>query len=183
MNHRPHIFWLFGFSGAGKSTLAEALRRALVAEAGVQPLMLDGDRLRDGLCRGLGFSDADRAENLRRAAEVARLAVESGQIAIAAFITPREEHRRLIEGIVGVENLSLIHVAASLEVCRGRDVKGLYARSQSGGVPQMTGVSSGFDQPSRWDLRLDTGTELVADSTARLVRFARARIDVPRPSG
>lgn len=176
MNHRPHIFWLFGLSGAGKSTLSEALRSEIVETTQTRPLMLDGDRLRNGLCRGLGFTDADRAENLRRAAEVARLGVESGQVVIAAFITPREEHRRMIEEIVGAEAISLVHIDASLDVCRERDVKGLYARALAGGVPRMTGVSSGFDAPARCALRLDTGAEEPALSSARLMNFARQKL-------
>ena len=173
MNHSPHVFWLFGLSGAGKSTLAGALGRDLRATLEAPALVLDGDRLRNGLCRGLGFCEDDRAENLRRAAQVARLGVESGLIVIAAFITPREANRRMIEEIVGAECLSLIHVDASLDVCRQRDVKGLYARALAGGVPQMTGVSAGFDPPSRCALRLETGTETPEVSAAKLTRFAR----------
>lgn len=179
--YRPHIFWLFGFSGAGKSTLAEALRADLLATCDVRPLMLDGDRLRDGLCRGLGFGDEDRAENLRRAAEVARLGVESGQAVIASFITPREAHRLMIAEIVGAEMISLIHVDATLEVCRARDVKGLYARSLAGGVPQMTGVSAGFDSPARYALKLDTSAEAPALSAARLTGFAREKLGLRVP--
>ena len=169
MNYRPHIFWLFGLSGAGKSTLSEALRSELYVTLEARPLMLDGDRLRNGLCQGLGFTDADRGENLRRAAEVARLAVESGQVVVAAFITPREEHRRMIEKIIGPEWLSLVHVDAALEVCQERDVKGLYARAAAGEVRRMTGVSAsaGFDLPSRCALRLQTGAESPEMSAAR----------------
>jgi adenylyl-sulfate kinase len=177
--YRPHVFWLFGLSGAGKSTLSLLVQAELEAILGIRGLMLDGDRLRNGICRGLGFSEADRAENLRRAAEAARLGLESHLVVIAAFITPREENRRMIEQIVGLENLSLIHIDAALEVCRERDVKGLYAKAAAGQVPQMTGVSSGFDAPSRCALRLDTAAEHPAASAERLVRFARERIGRP----
>ncbi len=175
--HRPHVFWLFGLSGAGKSTLSGLLQAELEMTLGLRPLMLDGDRLRNGLCRGLGFTEADRAENLRRAAEVARVGLESGQVVIAAFITPREENRRMIEEIVGAHWLSLIHIDASLETCRERDVKGLYARAAAGQVPQMTGVSAGFDAPTRYALRLETSKEDSTASALRLLQFARSKIE------
>ena len=179
MNCQPHVFWLFGLSGAGKSTLAAALRRDLSNTLDATPLMLDGDRLRNGLSRGLGFSEADRAENLRRAAEVARLGVESDQVVIAAFITPREENRRMIEQVVGADLVSLIHVDASLDICQRRDAKGLYARAVAGTLPQMTGVSASFDVPSRFALRLETGVESPEISAEKLWKFARKRLDGP----
>ncbi len=172
-----HVFWLFGLSGAGKSTLAGALARELrAAPRDVRPLLLDGDRLRAGLCAGLGFDDASRTENLRRAAEVARLGVESGLTVIASFITPLEEQRRMIAGIVGSGRLSLVHVAAPLATCRRRDVKGLYARAAAGAVPRMTGISAGFELPARVDLKLRTDREPPAVSAARLLDFALGRI-------
>jgi len=176
--NRPHVFWLFGLSGAGKSTLAESLRGELSGTLNAMPLMLDGDRLRGGLCLDLGFSDADRAENLRRAAEVARLGVESGHVVIAAFITSREENRLMIEKIIGKEWISLIHVDASLDVCRERDVKGLYARALTGEVQWMTGLTAAFDPPSRCALQLETGTEEPKVSATKLLGFARQMIEV-----
>lgn len=173
---KGHVFWLFGLSGAGKSTLAGKLRGSLEGRPGATPLMLDGDRLRDGLCRGLGFSDEDRTENLRRAAEVARLGVESGLVVIASFITPRETQRKMIEGILGAESLSMILLDAPLETCRQRDVKGLYRKAAAGTVQQMTGLTSAFDPPERFALRLETGAETLERSTARLVEFASGRL-------
>lgn len=171
MPSRPHVFWLFGLSGAGKTTLATALHRALPGA-----LLLDGDRLRAGLCRGLGFSDADRTENLRRAAEVARLGVESGLVVIAAFITPLQEQREMVRTLIGAERLSLIFVDAPLAVCRERDVKGLYAGAQRGAVQGMTGVASVFEPGETVDLRLATDGDVVALSAEKLVRFARERL-------
>ena len=167
------VFWLCGLSGAGKSTLASALAADLRA-AGCSVLALDGDRLRAGLCAGLGFSDADRAENLRRAAETARLATESGLDVVAAFITPRASHRALVAGIVGADRFHLIHVAAPLNVCRARDVKGLYARAATGAVAQFTGVSSEFEPPTDDAMTLATAAEPVAVSAARLRAYALA---------
>jgi adenylyl-sulfate kinase len=176
MKNNGHVIWLFGMSGAGKSTLAAALQGELLRTTSTKVLMLDGDRLRTGLCRGLGFTDTDREENLRRAGEVARLGVESGLVVIAAFITPREQHRKMIRRIVGKSNLSLVHLAATLEVCRNRDTKGLYAGAAAGRVALMTGIDSGFDEPTHVDLRVDTNTSSVADCLATLADFVCQRL-------
>ena len=175
-----HVFWLFGLSGAGKSTLADSLIGALRSQ-GVPVLALDGDTLRVGLSRGLGFSDSDRAENLRRAAEAAQLGANSGLCVVASFITPLESHRQLVTEILGAKNLSLIHVSAPLEVCRARDTKGLYARAEAGQVPQMTGVSSAFEAPRRADLVILTALEDIAVSSAKLLDFALARLAPGEP--
>ena len=173
-----HVFWLFGLSGAGKSTLAGLLTRRL-QQQGRGVLALDGDVLRAGLCQGLGFSEADRTENLRRAAEVARIGTDSGLCVIASFITPLNAHRRLIRDIVGVDRLSLIFADAPLAVCRQRDIKGLYARAQTGQLSQMTGISSAFEAPEHTDLVLPTA-EVPPEASARtLLEFALARLDRP----
>lgn len=176
MDNIGHVFWLFGMSGAGKSTLAMALQHELRKTASIRTLMLDGDRLRLGLCRGLGFTDLGREENLRRAGEVARLGVESGLIVIAAFITPRERHRQMLRQIVNESSLSLVHIAAPLDVCRRRDVKGLYAGAATGRVALMTGVDSSFEAPLKIDLQIDSATRSVTDCLATLNDFARRRL-------
>jgi adenylyl-sulfate kinase len=179
MKPKGHVFWLFGLSGAGKSTLAELLANQL-REKDIAVLILDGDTLRAGLCRGLGFSDSDRAENLRRAAEAAKLGTASGLCVVASFITPLESHRRLITEILGRRNLSLVHVSAPLEVCQSRDTKGLYARAQTGQVAQMTGLSSAFEPPASTDLVIPTASEDITACSAQLLSFALARLDPPR---
>ena len=171
-----HVFWLFGLSGAGKSSLAAKLWEEFRRSNARGVLMLDGDRLRNGLCRGLGFSDEDRTENLRRAAEVARLGVESGLIVIAAFITPHESQRRAVESIVGEGACSMILVDASLEICQRRDVKGLYHRAAKGGLEKMTGVGSAFEAPTKFALRIESGSEPLDTSAAKLARFALAKV-------
>ncbi len=170
-----HVFWICGLSSAGKSTLAAGLIKALRA-ADRPVLELDGDTLRHGLCFGLGFSDTDRAENLRRAAEVARLGLESGLCVVASFITPRESHREQARTLIGTNNFSLIWADAPLEVCRRRDVKGLYAKAQVGQIPQMTGISSSFEAPGCADLILSTGTTAPEESSRTLVQFAFNRL-------
>jgi adenylyl-sulfate kinase len=171
----PHVFWLFGLSGAGKSTLAEILVKHLRDER-LPVLSLDGDDLRAGLCRGLGFSDNDRTENLRRAAETAKLGTSSGLCVVASFITPLQSHRQLVTDILGAQNVSMIHVSAPFEVCRSRDTKGLYARAQAGQVAQMTGLSSPFEAPGLTDLVIATAHMDIAASAAQLLRFARTRL-------
>jgi len=139
-------------------------------------LALDGDVLRAGLCHGLGFSDADRAENLRRAAEAARLGADSGLCVVASFITPLNAHRRLVRDIIGADRLSLVFADAPLEVCRQRDVKGLYARAQAGQLLQMTGVGSAFEPPEQTDLTLPTSGVSIAASAEALLDFSLRRM-------
>jgi adenylyl-sulfate kinase len=170
-----HVFWIFGLSGAGKSTLATALTREL-RDRQIPVLELDGDILRNGLCNGLGFSDGDRRENLRRAATVAQLGTVSGLCVVASFITPFEVHRQLVREIIGPARISFIFADAPLAVCRQRDVKGLYARAQAGQVPQMTGIGSSFEKPVTVDLILSTSTETADASVRKLVEFALARL-------
>lgn len=169
------VFWLFGLSGSGKSTLASECAAALRAE-GTPVLTLDGDQLRSGLCQGLGFDDEDRQENLRRAAEVARLALESRLCVIASFITPLERNRREIVRILGAQVVRFIHVDAPLETCRARDTKGLYARATQGAVTQFTGVSSLFEMPHHVDLTLETASTTVGASTDRLLHYMRTEL-------
>ena len=170
-----HVFWLCGLSGAGKSTLADALLATLRAQ-GRQVLALDGDVLRTGLCKGLGFSAADRAENLRRAAQVARVASDSGLNTVASFITPLQANRDMVIEILGRDRCSLVFVDAPLAVCQQRDVKGLYSRANQGGVAQMTGLSSPFEPPSNADLVIPTAAQSPAESSARLLEFVLPRL-------
>lgn len=179
MNDRSHVFWFFGLSGAGKSTLADALSRDLFSEHGEKVLRLDGDRLRSGLCSGLGFSDADRTENLRRAAQVARLGIESGLVVVAAFITPQIIQRSAIESIIGATAVSFVYVDADLATCQRRDVKGLYAGAAKGAVKQMTGVSARFEPPSNPPaLWLQTAGENPEQSLAKLKFFVRQKLEL-----
>jgi adenylyl-sulfate kinase len=175
-----HVFWLFGLSGAGKSTLADALIDTLRSR-GRSILALDGDALRTGLCQGLGFSAGDRAENLRRAAQVARLATDSGVSVIASFITPLQANRDMVADIIRRERCSLVFVDAPLAVCQQRDVKGLYSRAQQGSVPQMTGLSSPFEPPSHPDLVIHTAAQSPAESSAALLEFVLQRLPAPSP--
>lgn len=185
---RPQVFWLFGLSGAGKSTLAARLATAL-RQDGIPVLELDGDAVRSGLCLGLGFSDSDRTENLRRSAEAARLALKSNLCVIASFITPLEAHRQLVTAIIGQDRLSRVFIDAPLDTCRARDVKGLYARAAAGSVFQMTGLTSQFERPGSCEFTVNTTGQNVDVCAARLLEYAtrflgkppNAVLDAPEP--
>lgn len=158
LKQRGRVIWLYGLSGSGKSTLAIALERRLHAE-GITTHLLDGDNVRTGLNRDLGFTDADRSENIRRIAEVAKLFVQAGVVVIAAFITPQRAHRQLARSIIGANDFLEVYVAASFETCASRDPKGLYAKARAGGVQQFTGRDSTFEAPPDGDrdvLLIDT---------------------------
>jgi adenylyl-sulfate kinase len=172
------VFWLFGMSGAGKTTLARRLG-AYLRQVGHSVLMLDGDQLRAGVCRDLGFSDGARQENIRRAAEIARLASSQGYVVVAAFITPFESFRTGAREIIGDQHLDLIWADAPLEVCRTRDPKGLYAGHREGTVQRMTGLDSTFEVPVQPDLRLRTADRTIDESFQELVAFCASRVVSP----
>ena len=169
LRQRGRVIWLYGLSGSGKSTLAIALERRLHAE-GVATHLLDGDNVRTGLNRDLGFTDADRSENIRRIAEVAKLFVQAGVVVICAFITPQKAHRQLARTIIGADDFNEIYVAASFETCAKRDPKGLYAKAGTGAVKQFTGRDSSFETPTDGDGALIIDTE-VETPDASLIRL------------
>lgn len=179
---RARVIWLYGLSGSGKSTLAVALERRLAAEGRVTHL-LDGDNVRTGLNRGLGFSDEDRAENLRRVAEVAKLFLQAGVITICSFITPLRAHRALVRGIIGPEDLIEVYIDASYATCQRRDPKGLYAKAASGAVTGFTGRDSAFEPPLPSDPAevISTESETPEASLARLHAGIRPRLQLPTP--
>ncbi len=150
------VVWLTGLSGSGKSTLARALETHLVSK-GRACYVLDGDNIRQGLNRDLGFSPSDRHENIRRIGEVAALLADAGLITITAFISPYRADRRLARQAAGVQPFMEVFLNTSLAVCRRRDPKGLYARARQGQVKQFTGVAAPYERPRRPDMVLDTG--------------------------
>ncbi|MDQ8209021.1 adenylyl-sulfate kinase [Coraliomargarita sp. SDUM461003] len=162
LKQRGHVFWFYGLSGSGKSTLANALERKL-AEQGFVTKILDGDNIRSGLNSDLGFSDADRQENIRRIAEVTRLFLDAGIVVFTSFITPKRELRAAAREIVGLDDMTPVYVEASFETCAERDVKGLYAKAAAGGVKNFTGKDSSFEAPVAgdpdWTITTDKQTE------------------------
>jgi adenylylsulfate kinase len=175
---RATVVWLFGLSGSGKTTLANALDRRLAAE-GRFSVVLDGDNIRTGLNRGLGFSDEDRRENIRRVAEVSRLFLQAGVIVINAFITPRRELRDLARSIIGADDLLEVFLEASFDACAARDPKGLYARAGQGGVAKFTGVDSAFEAPDHANLILNTERQPPAECLESLLALVRERVSPP----
>jgi len=158
---KAHVYWFFGLSGSGKSTMADALAVYLKV-SGVPILRLDGDQLRTGLNKDLGFSSEDRLENVRRAAEIAKLSLAQGISVVASFITPEEIHRKKAREILGTK-VHLIFVDASMETCRQRDVKGLYHQEGKGNIQQFTGVSAPFERPIDADMIISTEEKSVEE--------------------
>ncbi len=173
-----HVLWLYGLSGSGKSALANALERDL-HQLGFKTQILDGDNIRSGLNSDLGFSDADRLENIRRIAEVAKLFAHAGIITITAFITPKKELRELARRTVGDQDFTEVYVKCSFETCEQRDVKGLYAKAKSGGVKQFTGKDSAFEPgDDTADLVIDTETQSLEASKASLKNALGAKLNL-----
>lgn len=154
--HSPATVWLTGLSGAGKSTIAYELEMMLLAD-GRPCFVLDGDNMRHRLNADLGFSPADRKENIRRAAEVARMMNEAGLVVVTSFISPYREDRAMACAIIGEERFLEVHVSTSATVCESRDPKGLYAKARAGQILEFTGVSSPYEAPLYPALELDTG--------------------------
>ena len=176
LRQHARAVWLFGLSGSGKSTLAVGLERRLFAE-GFTTHLLDGDNVRAGLNRDLGFAAAERAENIRRVAEVAKLFVQAGIIPIVAFITPLRELRELARTIIGTDDLIEVYVEASIENCARRDPKGLYAKAGGGRIQDFTGFSAPFEPPDPAGLMVNTDNEPVEHSVERLHQFVLPRLD------
>lgn len=167
LNQKSMVIWLYGLSGSGKSTLANALDRRF-HDSGFHSYILDGDNLRTGLNHGLGFSDEDRHENIRRAAEVGKLLLEAGIIVIASFITPQNALRSLAQNIIGPNDFFEAYLQCSFEQCAKRDVKGLYKKAQKGEVAQFTGKTASFEAPDNAHLVLDTEHESLDESLEKL---------------
>lgn len=167
-DHLGQVLWLTGFSGAGKTTLARELESRLEAQ-GKAVVVLDGDSLREGLCRDLGFSPQDRSENLRRAAEVAKLFADKGFTVICAFISPLRGQRETAREIIGAERFREVFIDADLKTCEQRDVKGLYAKARRGEISNFTGIGADFEVPDRPDLHIRTDRHSVAECLGQLI--------------
>lgn len=167
-DHTPApVIWLTGLSGAGKSTIAQALK-SMLQRNHVRSAILDGDQIRRGLCADLGFTAADRTENIRRIAEVARLMADAGVLVISACISPFLADRDMARSIVGAERFHEVFVDTPLALCEVRDPKGLYRRARAGELPDFTGISSPYQAPASPALRLDTATQ-DANACARAI--------------
>ncbi len=169
--HRGVVLWFTGLSGSGKSTVAGALEEALHA-LGVSTYLLDGDNVRHGLCSDLGFSDADRKENIRRVGEVASLMVEAGLVVLTAFISPHRAERRMVRDRLGAGRFFEVYVDTPLGVCETRDPKGLYKKARAGELRNFTGIDSAYEAPERPEIHLD-GEQLVTNLVNQLLDLLR----------
>ena len=164
----PRVVWLTGLSGSGKSTVADALERRLFA-LGMHTFVLDGDNVRTGINKDLGFTPEDRAENVRRVAEAAKLMVDAGLVVIVALISPFRADRRAAREIFADDDFVEVFIDTPVEMCVERDPKGLYAKAKSGSLPNMTGMGQEYEPPEHADVHLD-GTASVDDNVEILVR-------------
>jgi adenylylsulfate kinase len=172
--HRSAIVWFTGLSGAGKSTLAHALEESL-HRMGCRTFVFDGDNVRHGLCRDLGFSARDRAENIRRIGEMAKLFVEAGVIALTAFISPFREDRDRVRHLVREGDFIEVYCKCPLEVCERRDVKGLYRRARAGEIAEFTGISSPYEEPEHPELVIETDATSLEESVRQVLSFMQER--------
>lgn len=169
--HRGKVIWFTGLSGSGKSTLANALEVELHSRS-MRTYLLDGDNVRQGLNKDLGFTEADRVENIRRIAEVAKLMMDAGLIVMTAFISPFRREREMARELVGPDHFVEIYVSTSLDVCEQRDVKGLYKQARAGKIPNMTGINSPYEAPEAPDYVANGETrsiEVITEELARMI--------------
>ena len=167
--------WFTGLSGSGKSTIAVALERRL-SQQGIFSRILDGDNIRTGINRGLGFSEEERRENIRRIAEVSKLFTETGIVTLSAFVSPTNELREMAREIIGKEDFVEIFVATPLEECERRDVKGLYAKARRGEIKDFTGITSPFETPESPALAIDTTNLSVEEAVERVLEIIIPKI-------
>ncbi|HET9639391.1 MAG TPA: adenylyl-sulfate kinase [Allosphingosinicella sp.] len=166
----PRLLWFTGLSGAGKSTIANLVEKKLHLK-GRHTFLLDGDNVRLGLNRDLGFSDADRAENIRRVGETARLMLDAGLIVLAAFISPFRAERRMVREMLGEGEFVEVHVDVPLAVAEERDPKGLYAKARDGRIPNFTGIGSPYEPPEAPEIRIDTTALTIEQAADEIVRY------------
>jgi len=179
--HRPFILWFSGLSGSGKSTIAHRLEERLF-EIGVRTYVLDGDNVRTGLNKGLGFSAEDREENIRRIGHVAKLFIDAGLVVLTAFISPYKKDRATVRSLVGSDEFVEIYVKCPLEICERRDTKGLYEKARRGVVKQFTGIDDPYEEPEHPEIILETDRVNLEQCVEKILNFLEARGLVHRNS-
>ena len=170
--HKSAVIWFTGLSGSGKSTVSVALEKALFNE-GKQTYRLDGDNVRHGLNKNLGFSPEDRTENIRRIGEVAKLMVDAGSITVTAFISPYKQDRDNVRAILEDDEFIEVYTKCSVEECENRDPKGLYKKARSGEIPEFTGISAPYEAPDHTEIILDTEHESINQSVDRVIQYLK----------
>ena len=168
--HRSVAVWFTGLSGSGKSTLAHTVEEVL-HQMGCRTFVFDGDNVRHGLCSDLGFSASERHENIRRIAELIKLFIDAGTIALSAFISPYRADRAYVRDLVGVTDFIEVYCRCPIEVCERRDVKGLYRRARNGELKEFTGISAPYEEPQNPDIIIDTATTGLAESSERIIEL------------
>jgi len=174
MTNKAILLWFTGLSGAGKSTLSNAVNEQLRLD-GIHTMLLDGDILRKGLCKDLQFSQADRAENIRRAGEVSKLFLDAGVVTLAAFMSPMEKDRELVKELVGADRFIEIYCKCSFEICESRDVKGLYKKARTGELKHFVGLDDPYQEPVNPTLEIDTGKLSIDASIALIMDLLKTR--------
>jgi len=177
--HRGATLWFTGLSGSGKSTVARKVEQQL-AQRGVHVYTLDGDNVRYGLCKDLGFSPEDRTENIRRIGEVCKLFTDAVTLTLAAFVSPYRADRDAVRALMPAGDFLEVHVAADLSVCESRDTKGLYAKARAGELRDFTGVNAPYEAPEHAELTLRTDLEDVDASAARVLGYLEEHGYIPR---
>ena len=172
--HKGKILWFTGLSAAGKSTLAHALEEQL-HDFGARTYVLDGDNVRKGLCKDLGFSEQDRIENIRRIGEMSRIMMDAGLIVMTAFISPFRRDRRIVRELVEAGDFIEIFCDTPLSVCESRDIKGLYKKARAGEIPEFTGISSPYEIPEQPELIVESGDSTVEECVDEIINFLKGK--------
>lgn len=173
-NHHSCILWFTGLSASGKSTIANEIAKALY-HLNVQQYVLDGDNIRHGLNKDLGFTDFDRTENIRRIGEVAKLFVDNGQIVLTAFISPFIADRNIVRSLVEQDEFIEVYVECSVETCESRDPKGLYKKAKNGEIQNFTGISSPYEAPINPEITLNTDQQSVQECVETILQFLKSK--------
>ncbi len=173
--HNSFLIWITGLSGSGKSTIANELECKL-HEKGLKTFVLDGDNIRHGINKNLGFSPEDRSENIRRITEISKLFIDAGIIVIGAFISPYKKDREQIKKIVSKENFVEVYVNTSVEECERRDVKGLYKKARKGEIKNFTGINAPYEAPVDPDVEIRTEKESIEEAILKIINHIQKKL-------
>lgn len=172
--HNSFVIWFTGLSGSGKSTLANALASRLFHD-NVRNYVLDGDNVRHGLNKDLGFSESDRTENIRRIGEVSKLFVDSGQVVLTAFISPFQADRKLVRDLLGEKEFIEVYVKCSIDTCEERDPKGLYVKARQGLIKDFTGINSPYEEPVNPEIVVESDRTTIEESVEQVIQYLKQR--------
>ncbi|MFD0697775.1 adenylyl-sulfate kinase [Paenibacillus sp. GCM10027628] len=169
-HHKSCVLWFTGLSGSGKSTLANEVEKQLYTR-GIRTYILDGDNMRLGLNKDLGFSTEDRKENIRRIGEVTKLFVDAGVLVLSAFISPYKADREMVRSLFDDDEFIEVYLNCSIEICEQRDPKGLYQKARKGEIKEFTGISAPYETPSSPELNIETGNYSIVESAQRIIEY------------